>query len=71
LPAGASRAGTGSLKNQTKPNPVLIAAAFVILVLWLLGLITSVPVGGFIHILLAISVILMLVHFAVGRRRVG
>jgi hypothetical protein len=71
LPAGAFRAGAGSLKNQTKPNPVLIAAAFVILVLWLLGLIASVAAGGFIHILLAISVILMLAHFTAGRGRVG
>ena len=36
---------------------------------WLLGLVTSSTIGGFIHILLVIAVIMILVNFISGRRR--
>ncbi len=44
---------------------------FVILcVLWLLGLVTSYTMGGFIHILLVIAIVVMLIRVIQGRRPV-
>ena len=40
----------------------------ILLVLWLLGLVSSYTLGGFIHILLVIAVIMILVNFISGRR---
>ena len=45
--------------------------AVVLIVLWLLGLVTSATLGGFIHILLVIAVIMILVNFISGRRRLS
>lgn len=41
----------------------------VLLVLWALGLITSYTMGGLIHVLLVIAVIVILVTVIQGRRR--
>jgi hypothetical protein len=40
----------------------------ILLVLWLLGLATSYTVGGFIHILLVLAVIVLVVRLVQGRR---
>ncbi len=37
--------------------------AIILLVLWILGLVSSYTIGGFIHILLVIAIILFLVRF--------
>lgn len=42
--------------------------AMVLVVLWLLGLITSYTLGGFIHVLLVIAIIVLLVRLISGRR---
>jgi hypothetical protein len=47
---------------------MLYTVAIVLLVLWLLGLVTSYTVGGFIHILLVIALVVVLVEFISGRR---
>jgi hypothetical protein len=47
---------------------MLYTIAVVLLVLWLLGMVTSASMGGFIHILLVIAVIMILVNFISGRR---
>jgi hypothetical protein len=42
---------------------------FVILVvLWLLGLVTSYTMGGFIHVLLVIAVVILIINLIQGRR---
>jgi hypothetical protein len=41
--------------------------AVVLLVLWLLGLVTSYTIGGFIHILLVIALIALLIRAIRGR----
>jgi low affinity Fe/Cu permease len=41
----------------------------ILLVLWALGLMTSYTMGGFIHILLVIAIIVVLVQVIQGRRR--
>lgn len=47
---------------------MLFTVAAVLLILWLLGLITSYTLGGFIHILLVVAVIVVLVRIIQGRR---
>jgi hypothetical protein len=42
----------------------------ILLVLWLLGLATSYTVGGFIHVLLVLAVIVLLSRLIQGRRAV-
>jgi len=41
--------------------------AAILIVLWLLGMISSVTIGGFIHVLLVIAVIVILVRIIRGR----
>lgn len=47
---------------------MLWTIAVILIVLWLLGLITSYTMGGFIHILLVIAVVVILVNLIQGRR---
>ena len=47
---------------------MLWTIAVVLLVLWLLGLVTSYTMGGFIHILLVVAIIVMLVRIIQGRK---
>jgi hypothetical protein len=42
----------------------------IVLLLWLLGLITSYTLGGFIHILLVVALIVVLVRLIQGRRQI-
>ena len=48
---------------------MLYTIAVVLLILWLLGLVSSYTVGGFIHILLVVAIVLILVNFITGRKR--
>lgn len=47
---------------------MLWTVAVVMLILWLLGLITSYTMSGFIHILLVAALVLVLVNLISGRR---
>jgi hypothetical protein len=40
----------------------------VLLVLWLLGLITSYTMGGLVHILLVVAVVILIIRLVSGRR---
>ncbi len=42
--------------------------AIILLVLWALGLVTSSTLGGFIHILLVVAIIIILIRVIQGRR---
>ncbi len=46
---------------------MLMTIAIILLVLWALGLVTSTTVGGFIHVLLVIAIIVILVRVIQGR----
>lgn len=48
---------------------MLYTIAVVLIVLWLLGLVTGYTLGAFIHILLVIAVIMILLNFISGKRR--
>jgi hypothetical protein len=47
---------------------MLWTIAVVMLVLWLLGLVTSTTMGGFIHILLVVAIVMVLLRVISGRR---
>jgi len=40
----------------------------ILLVLWLLGMVTSTTMGGFIHILLVVAIVIVLIRVIQGRR---
>lgn len=54
--------------RQRKVNLMLYTIAVVLLILWLLGLVTSYTLGGFVHILLVVAVVMILVNIISGRR---
>ncbi|MBK7660758.1 MAG: lmo0937 family membrane protein [Betaproteobacteria bacterium] len=47
---------------------MLYTIAVVLIILWALGLVTSTTMGGFIHVLLVIAVIVVLLRLISGRR---
>jgi hypothetical protein len=49
---------------------MLYTIAVVLIVLWLLGMVSSYTIGGFIHILLAVAIIMILVNLIAGRKPV-
>ena len=49
---------------------MLYTIAVVMIVLWLLGLVSSYTMGGFIHLLLVVAIIMVLVNIIQGRRAV-
>jgi hypothetical protein len=49
---------------------MLYTIAVVLLILWLLGMVSSYTVGGFIHVLLVIAVVVVLLRVISGRRPV-
>ncbi|WP_372658199.1 lmo0937 family membrane protein [Hydrogenophaga sp.] len=46
---------------------MLQTIAIVLVVLWLLGMVSAVTMGGFIHVLLVIAVVMILVRLIQGR----
>ena len=47
---------------------MLYTIAVIMIILWLLGLLTSYTMGGFIHVLLVIAVIVVLLNIIKGRK---
>ena len=47
---------------------MLMTIAVILIVLWALGLVTSSAIGGFIHILLVLAIIIILIRVIQGRR---
>ena len=47
---------------------MLYTIAVVLLILWVLGLVSSYTIGGFIHILLVVAIVIILVNLISGRR---
>ncbi|HLU20256.1 MAG TPA: lmo0937 family membrane protein [Pusillimonas sp.] len=46
---------------------MLYTIAVILLILWLLGLVTSYTVGGFIHILIVVAIVMVLIRLITGR----
>ena len=53
--------------NEERIATMLYTIAVVLLILWLLGLVTSYTLGGFIHILLVIAIVVVLLRVISGR----
>ena len=49
---------------------MLWTIAVILLVLWALGLVTSYTMGGFIHVLLVIAIVVVVINVIQGRRTV-
>jgi Family of unknown function (DUF5670) len=49
---------------------MLYTIALILVILWLLGLVTGTTMGGFIHILLVIAIVMILLRVISGRRAV-
>ena len=47
---------------------MLYTIAVILVILWLLGMVTSFTMGGFIHILLVIAVVVVLLRLISGRK---
>ena len=63
----AFRAGVLRLMPSQKGSTMLYTIAVVLVLLWLLGLVTSYTMGGFIHILLVIALVVVLLRVINGR----
>lgn len=46
---------------------MLYTIAVVLIILWLLGLVTSTTMGGFVHVLLVIAIVVVLLRVISGR----
>ena len=68
-PAIKGTSTTGNPDNE-KVHSMLYTIAVILLVLWLLGLVTSYTLGGFVHILLVVAIIMILVNLISGRRTI-
>ena len=60
----------GTEKFKSEETNMLWTLFVILLVLWLLGLVTSYTLGGFIHILLVLAVVALLFQLISGRRPV-
>lgn len=47
---------------------MLYTIAVILLILWLLGLVTSYTLSGFVHVLLVVAIILILLQLFTGRK---
>jgi hypothetical protein len=47
---------------------MLVTIVIILLILWVLGLVSSYTMGGFIHILLVIAIVVFVINLIQGRR---
>jgi hypothetical protein len=57
-------------RTEEENMDLLWTLAVILLVLWLLGLVTSYTLGGFIHVLLVAALVVVLIRVIQGRRPV-
>ena len=50
---------------------MLETIAVILIILWLLGLVSSYTMGGFVHILLVIAIVVIVLRVLQGRRPLG
>jgi hypothetical protein len=58
------------ISGAAKEDEMLWTLFVILLVLWLLGLVSSYTLGGFIHLLLVLAVIVLIINLVSGRRGV-
>jgi len=65
--AAVARDTGTSESQQHKEDTMLGTLAIILLILWALGMVTAYTMGGFIHILLVVAVVMVLVRVIQGR----
>ena len=67
---GLNKGQTNRLLNyeREKIMDLLMTLGIVLLILWLLGLVTSYTLGGFIHVLLVLALVVLVIQLISGRR---
>jgi Family of unknown function (DUF5670) len=65
---GAGRHGTCLAYESEREAIMLWTVAVLLAVLWVLGLVTSYTMGGFIHVLIVLAVVAVVVQVIQGRR---
>ena len=65
----AARRMLRSANITRKATIMLYTLAVILVILWLLGMVTSYTLGGFVHILLVVAIVVVLVRVITGRRR--
>ncbi len=68
LRASGRANGPLETRNHKDKHTMLYTIAVILVVLWLLGLVTSTTMGGFIHILLVIAIVVILLRVISGRK---
>jgi len=63
--------GKHKLNLLKRRNKMLWTIFVILLVLWLLGMVTSYTMGGFIHVLLVIAIVVMIIRLIQGRNPVA
>jgi hypothetical protein len=58
----------GAVSRPDRRSGVMWTIIAILLILWLVGLITSYTLGGFLHILLVVAIVLIIVRLISGRR---
>ena len=61
-------AGRRPVDHLTKGDKMLWTIAVVLMLLWVLGMVSSYTLGGFIHILLVLAVVTVLIRLITGRK---
>ena len=59
---------TAPARANKKSHPMLYTIATILLILWLLGLVSSYTLGGLIHLFLVVALIMIIVNFFSGRK---
>jgi fatty acid desaturase len=57
-----------SSKRRRRDNDMLWTIFVILLILWVLGLVSSYTLGGFIHILLLLALVALIIQLVTGRR---
>jgi hypothetical protein len=68
--AGADAPARSGSQTNRKEEHMLYTIAVVLLILWLLGLVSGYAIGGLIHLLLVVAVVMVLLRVIQGRRAV-
>jgi hypothetical protein len=66
----SQQADVSACQPDAKESQMLSTIALILIVLWLLGMVSSYTMGGFIHILLVVAIVVFLVRVIQGRRPV-
>lgn len=57
-----------TVTNDLEVKPMLETIAVILIILWLLGLVSSYTMGGFIHVLLVIALVVIVLRVIQGRK---